>query len=980
MLRLRCPRRCWLRRCPCPLARWVFSIALLGLFWGGGGTATVLWGQDGAPPTLTAKLKSESPDKLAADARLRGDAARGAALFPKREVGCSSCHAVGGQQLLGPDLSQKRDEVDDVYLVESVLNPAKVIRKGFETVTIATGDGRIYSGRLVKRDQRHVVLRSRDTASPTSGGNLLTFSADDIESVAPSKVSLMPENLADSLRDRQQFLDLIRYLMQLADTATVSDNATQPAPRQLSRRVEAIVALDKFQCGQCHEALKATARFSPYQAPHLAWSVGRVDPQYVKRLLAGADSVAQHSPDTLHGLNVEQRLRTVEALTHFWMSLAAEPTEFSRSALDVEAASRGRDLFHRIGCVACHSPRDDSGRPLRTDSVRSLTHLNAKYNLSGLVEFLKDPHASRPSGRMPSLNLSHFEATDIANYLLRSSQATAAEHSAGALAEEANSLVDARLAAEGKRLFTKHHCANCHSGATGETDETKANTSSAPKALRQLDRGCLADAPGATVPHYHLSAGDRDLLREAIRDIEKPLAMQDSIDATLAALNCLACHQRDGLGGVSGIATDYFTTTNPNLGPQGSFPPPLSGVGAKLRAAWLRQVLVSSRRIRPYMHTRMPQYGTDNVEHLVQLLKQADHLPEVPVVKVGDPKELKKTATDIVGSQGLNCVACHTFQHKPGQTMPAVDLTEMGERLERDWFMHYMDNPQRFHRGTVMPTFWPGGRAMRKDFLDGDAALQKEAIWLYLQDGRQARTPRGLVIEPIELLAGDEAVMLRRSYPGIGKRGIGVGYPSQVNLVFDAEQIRVGLLWQGQFADPGGVWRSQGHGTVRPLSREVQRFTKGPELDFLKNPWEVDEGRPPHHQFAGYYLDAKRRPTFMYRVDDVAVEDGVVDQDDPPALTRTLVLVTPTQRNDLRFRIASGKRLVREEASSGDAVSLVIDDRWRVKVIADGGRTGSLRLSEVSEGDDQQLTAADLPLKLPAGETTLVLRYEWLAP
>ena len=50
---------------------------------------------------------------------------------------------------------------------------------------------------------------------------------------------------------------------------------------------------------------------------------------------------------------------------------------------------------------------------------------------------------------------------------------------------------------------------------------------------------------------------------------------------------------------------------------------------------------------------------------------------------------------------------------------------------------------------------------------------------------------RSSIIEPIELLATDEAVMLRRSYPGIGKRGIGVGYPNQVNLAFDAEQMRL---------------------------------------------------------------------------------------------------------------------------------------------------------------------------------------------
>ena len=46
--------------------------------------------------------------------------------------------------------------------------------------------------------------------------------------------------------------------------------------------------------------------------------------------------------------------------------------------------------------------------------------------------------------------------------------------------------------------------------------------------------------------------------------------------------------------------------------------------------------------------------------------------------------------------------------------------------------------------------------------LGGDANQQIESLWQYLIDGRQARTPKGLVQERIELVATDEAVMLRR--------------------------------------------------------------------------------------------------------------------------------------------------------------------------------------------------------------------------
>ena len=219
----------------------------------------------------------------------------------------------------------------------------------------------------------------------------------------------------------------------------------------------------------------------------------------------------------------------------------------------------------------------------------------------------------------------------------------------------------------------------------------------------------------------------------------------------------------------------------------------------------MRQVLVGGRTIRPYMKTRMPQYGAGNVAHLVDPFQRVDQLPDVKFADFTDSKQMKNTGHEMAGTGGLNCIACHTFQQKRAATMPAVDLTEMAERLHKDWFYYYMRDPQRFSTNTIMPSFWPGGRAIRKDIIDGDTDKQIQALWRYLMDGRQARTPRGLIREPIELVAADEAVMLRRSYNGIGKRGIGVGYPSQVNLAFDAEQMRLAIIWKGKFADPGGV-------------------------------------------------------------------------------------------------------------------------------------------------------------------------------
>src|SRR5207247_3337343 len=104
-----------------------------------------------ADPALEKQLIQEAPKALAQAARRDGDARRGALLFHQPHVGCTKCHAVdGGPNLLGPDLTQRNPEATDEYLVEAILLPSKVIRKGFESVTVITTRGRTLTGLLIE--------------------------------------------------------------------------------------------------------------------------------------------------------------------------------------------------------------------------------------------------------------------------------------------------------------------------------------------------------------------------------------------------------------------------------------------------------------------------------------------------------------------------------------------------------------------------------------------------------------------------------------------------------------------------------------------------------------------------------------------------------------------------------------------------------------------------------------------------------------
>lgn len=891
--------------------------------------------------SLTKRLLEEGIPSLASAARAKGDGVRGAILFAQQKLACVKCHQSGADDLLGPDLTRLGRDTTDQHVVESLLDPSRVIKKEYQTVKILTHAGAIVIGRVIDETGGQVLVRDAD--------RLRRLPRKAIERIENSDVSSMPADLVDQLDDRQQFLDLSRYLMDLASrTPTEFPRESTIGGGEVSDRLRGLALMDHYRCTGCH-AGETGSIVTSATGPNLVEVAGSIDSQFLVRYL---NDPAQARPGTsmphvLGGFDAQSRDRVIRAIVAFLRSRnrqRLEPIE-----LDPQAATRGREVFHTVGCVACHSPRDDAGRELLPEDSVPLGQLSAKYSISSLARFLEQPLVARPSGRMPDMKLTHWEAIDLAHYLADEPGHT----------ETADVPENMELLQLGRQFYLSLGCANCH--------EPKSATRQF-IGLMQLRpaRGCMSLDPDRQV-RYELSRTDRASLAAALRDLREPLGSESQLELAMHTLRCFNCHQRNALGGVSADRDPYFHTHNQNLGPQGRIPPTLTKVGAKLKPKWMRQVLVSGRAIRPYLKTRMPQYGTAVVEPLMKTFQQHDRLPPFDPVPLADPKEAKRVGTQLVGRDGLNCVACHTFQQKPAPTMPAVDLTEMAERLHRDWFAHYMRAPQSLSPGTVMPSFWPGGKAIRTEILDGDTELQIETIWHYLQDGRQARQPQGLDIKPMELVAGSEAVMLRRRYPDIGKRGIGVGYPSEVNLVFDAEQLRLAMLWKGKFADPGGVWRGQGSGTVRPLSREVIRLAPGPDLDDATEPWIVDDGRPPRHRFKGYHLDSLRRPAFTYQFDQVQVDDYFVDRinvsSGTPILQRLIRFETDEPRRDLQFRVASGPGLEKVDQNL-----FRLHPKLLVRIV--GGHTGKIVTAE----NELRLV---IPLQLAAGATELEVHYVW---
>ncbi len=177
-----------------------------------------------ADQTLQDRLANESPAELAKAARTRGDAGRGAVLFFQPFLTCAKCHDGDEGAQLGPNIAKAGKEVTAEYLVESVLLPSKVLKKGYETVVLTTRDERTVTGLVASETPDTLTL-----VDPSANGKRVTVPKADIEKRATTGKSLMPEGLVNLLSDRQQFLDLTKYLIEIAEGGPARAKELRPA-------------------------------------------------------------------------------------------------------------------------------------------------------------------------------------------------------------------------------------------------------------------------------------------------------------------------------------------------------------------------------------------------------------------------------------------------------------------------------------------------------------------------------------------------------------------------------------------------------------------------------------------------------------------------------------------------------------------------------------------------------------------------------
>jgi len=709
-----------------------------------------------------------------------------------------------------------------------------------------------------------------------------------------------------------------------------------PAFSQNFEQEQGRFLFEELACIKCHKPTaddKMAKGLADRTGPNLADIAKRVYPGWIDAWLADPAKLRPHTTMPKMFTDDERGKAERYAVTQYLMSSVNTPLAPYQPGLnppnDVKTSfGRGKTLYTVAGCAACHQEAkavakdpEDEREPLKAEeqvfgpiTKYALGAIGSKTRPEPLSAYLQNPLKTNPAGRMPHMNLSAAEATDIARYLCRLTDdaistdmppapktkpaellANLAEIDLDKPANEFEKLpVGKQWAAVGAKLFQAKGCVNCHS-------MDAANKPGKPQAFASLDKvkaagatGCIAAKPDAAkVPVYTLDASGKAALAAFVKDgltgAGSP-ALAYSARVAIKRFNCLNCHNRDGAGGIPVDLANEAKLLEKVENVDDVRPPTLTGVGHKTRTSWLKSVLLAGGRARPWMGLRMPQYGEQNVGFLPEALAALEGAAtddSVHKVEIGTKKIA--LGRQIVGKAGLGCISCHDIGGVANTGTRGPDLATIKDRVRYEWYERWMHQPLRMAPGTRMPQAFVEGKSTLSTVLNGDPKGQAEAMWTYLSLGMGLPLPEGM--EPpkgLIIAVKDRPEVLRTFMSDAGSKAIAVGYPGGVNLAFSADQCRLAYSWAGNFIDASPVWANRGGAPAKLLGPKFWSATNGHPWGLTSNPHippdfvgrannpafgqplplepaQIYDG-PKAVQFDGYSLDKEGRPTFRYRL------------------------------------------------------------------------------------------------------------------
>lgn len=587
----------------------------------------------------------------------------------------------------------------------------------------------------------------------------------------------------------------------------------------------------EYNCVACHAG--ATPAPADVKAPHLKNVGSRIASSWFNAWLTDTKSVSAQA--RMPNLLIEEDRQHVVA----YLSQLRQPGATARITYASDAQTKGQSLFESVGCVACHQNRE------------SFERLAKKTSAAALATLLRDPLAVYPSGRMPSSFLGESESTWLTAYLLFGQQGT-----------EPSPFTQGD-AAEGEKLFAMRGCRACHS-VDGSGKDLVAVAAPA-LAQAKANTGCLSSSPGRGLPRYAFTSQQRDAINAYLRFTgeEFPAPVFELARAT-SALKCGSCHAFNAPAKVA------FEES----------PPPLSQVGQKLQEGWLTGVLLGSKRLRPWMHLRMPHFGNATGEALVPLfMAAAGNAPLGASLPVATDAHAVRNGVRYLGrgEEGLGCINCHDFGRHPSMgATRGPDMVTMTERLRNDWFERWLLDPGRIQPGTQMPNFFGALPA-------SEAKKRVGFLWAALRMGTGIPEPQGLAQNArIKLRVGQEPVAVRTFLTDAPLRTLAVGLPGGINYAFDTATCRLHSVWKGEFLDMTDVWAGRGGEAAQVLGRRIFAATMNEAQ--LRIGTRSNKARFQSYHRVGQSIE------LVYALDQIEVHERITTSSTGRGFTRTFSL------------------------------------------------------------------------------------------
>jgi putative heme-binding domain-containing protein len=129
------------------------------------------------------------------------------------EAACFACHRFDGEGgALGPDLTSAAGKFSPSDLLESIMEPSKVVSDQYAPSVFTLENGDTVTGRIINLGSDNITVNV-NMFDPN--GNV-GIDRKQVISIEPSKISMMPEGLLNML-EKNEIMDLMAYVLSRGD-------------------------------------------------------------------------------------------------------------------------------------------------------------------------------------------------------------------------------------------------------------------------------------------------------------------------------------------------------------------------------------------------------------------------------------------------------------------------------------------------------------------------------------------------------------------------------------------------------------------------------------------------------------------------------------------------------------------------------------------------------------------------------------------